>query len=137
MAAATIAPALSKISEAFSNNPDAEFLSRLILVLPSLIIAIAAPFMGYIIDRFGRKKLLLTSLILYAFAGTAGYFLDNLYHILISRGVLGIAVAGNMVTITTLVADYFDGKERDQFMGLQGGFMTNLLWLLILQATTD
>ncbi len=124
MAAATIAPAQPKISVAFSHVKDSEFVAQLLLVLPSLVIAMTAPFVGYAIDRIGRKQILIGSLILYALSGTAGYYLNDLWYILVSRGFLGMAVAGTMVTITTLVADYFEGKERNQFMGMQGAFMT-------------
>lgn len=123
MAGATIAPALNALAEEFAHLPDAQFLAKLVLTLPSLIIALAAPFVGYAVDRFGRKNILMGAMLLYALAGCAGYLLSDMYMILISRAVLGIAVAGNMTTITTLVADYFEGEERNQFMGMQGGFM--------------
>ena len=37
--------------------------------------------------------------------------------------MLGLAVAGVMVSATTLIADYYSGPARAAFMGLQAGFM--------------
>ena len=37
--------------------------------------------------------------------------------------MLGLAVAGVMVSATTLIADYFKGDARANFMGLQAAFM--------------
>ena len=123
MAGATIAPSLPQMSMVFNHIPNAEFIIKLVLTLPSLFIAFAAPFAGYIIDRVGRKKLLLFSLLLYAIAGTSGLYLNNMLSILIGRALLGVSVAGIMTTATTLIADYYTGIERHKMMGLQGAFM--------------
>lgn len=123
MAGATIAPSLPQISKVFADVPHSEFLSKLILTLPALFIAMVAPLTGWIIDRFGRTKLLVFSLVLYALAGTTGLYLENLYWILAGRAFLGIAVAGIMTTATTLIGDYFEQEERNKFLALQGSFM--------------
>lgn len=123
MAGAIVAPSLPQIKNIFIEVDHIELLSRLIITLPALIIAIFSPVIGYIADRIGRKKILLFSLILYSIGGTSGYFLNDIYYLLGSRIVLGIAVAGIMTIALTLVGDYFVGKERNSFMGIQGAFM--------------
>jgi MFS family permease len=123
MAGATISPSLPQIQDHFYGTPNAAFLSKLILTIPGLVIAVSAPFAGLIIDQFGRKKLLIYSLILYGISGFSGFFLDNLVSLLLSRAVLGLAVAGNMTATTTLAGDYFKGQERQAFLGYQGSFM--------------
>jgi MFS family permease len=123
MAGATISPSLPQIQDHFSGFPNAAFLSKLILTMPGLVIAMSAPFAGLIIDHFGRKKLLIFSLILYGVSGFAGFFMDDLIFLLLSRAVLGLAVAGTMTAATTLVGDYFRGLERQAFLGYQGSFM--------------
>lgn len=123
MAGATIAPSLPQMSKVFSDVPHAEFLSKLILTLPALFIAILAPVMGFVIDKFGRLKLLGICLVLYALSGTTGLYLDNIYMILLGRAGLGVAVAGIMTTSTTLIGDYFQQEARNRFLSLQGAFM--------------
>ena len=123
LAGAGIAAAIPQIERHFVSAPHAELLSKLMLTIPSLIIAILAPFAGQIIDRMGRKTPLLISLGLYAFAGTSGLYFESIYFIIAGRAALGIAVAGIMTINTTLIGDYFHGKERSVFMGWQGAFM--------------
>ena len=124
MSVITISPALPQITEEFSGVKNAAFLVKLVLTIPALMIAIVSPITGRLIDRRGRLKILWVSLVLYALSGTGGFFLDNLYHILISRAILGIAVGMSMTIVITLIADYFDGIERQKFVGLQIAFMS-------------
>jgi len=121
MSGAIIAPALPAIDNYFQEQND--LLVRLILTMPALSIALLSSFAGGLVDSIGRKKILLISLILYAVAGVAGAFISNLYLLLFSRVVLGAAVSGAMNAATTLIGDYFEGSERNQFMGVQASFM--------------
>lgn len=123
MSAAVIAPSLPQIKEHFKDTANIDFLSRLLLTMPALFIALFSPVIGYLIDRFGRLNILFASLVLYGFAGSSGLFLDSLFSILIGRVFLGLAIAGTMTIATTLIADYFEGSERYEFMGKQGAFM--------------
>ena len=124
MSMVTISAALPQMASAFSYVENADLLVKVVLTLPALFIAISAPIAGRLIDRYGRLKLLYLSLLLYAIAGASGFFLENIYHILIGRAVLGIAVGFSMTVVNTLVADYFDGPERQKFVGLQVAFMS-------------
>lgn len=122
LANAIISPSLPSITQAFSDVDNVEALTKLMLTLPALVIALFSPIAGRIIDKYGRIPVLVISLIIYALAGTAGYWVDSLYAILFSRIILGFGVSGIMTTATTLVGDYFTGKKREQFMGMQGAF---------------
>ena len=124
MSVITISPALPQMTKAFSNVGNANFLVKLVLTLPALTIAVCSPIAGRLIDRHGRLKILWASLVLYAVAGSSGYFLDNLYYILLSRAVLGVSVGMSMTIVITLIADYFEGVERQKFVGLQIAFMS-------------
>ena len=123
MAGATIAPALPLIEIHFSDIPNAALLTRLVLTIPALFIALSSFAAGHLVDRYGRLPVIYSGLILYALSGMAPLIIDNIYLILISRALLGIGVAGLMTSLTTLIADYFEGEERNRFMGLQASFM--------------
>ncbi len=139
LANAIIAPALPQISNAFSDIDNAEILTKLMMTLPALIIAVAAPLAGRLMDKSGRIKVLIASLIIYLITGTSGYWLDSLYLILIGRVVFGIGVAGIMTVATTLIGDYFSGAKREHFMGLQGAFIAlgGLVFITIAGVLTD
>ena len=124
MSRATIAPSLPQMARVFSDTANSEFLSKLILTIPALAVALSAPFAGQIVDRFGRLRLLFLCLVLYAIGGTTGLYLNDLYLILVGRLILGIGVAGTMTVSATLIGDYFAGKEREAFMGFEGAFMS-------------
>lgn len=123
MAGATIAPALPAMEKVFHSIAHAEFLVKMVLAVPGLMIALGAPLVGLLLDRWQKKKLLVGAIFAYGITGVAGYFLEHtLYGLLISRILLGLAVAGVMVTCTTLVADYFQGMKRSRYMGLMAAF---------------
>ncbi|UCG23887.1 MAG: MFS transporter, partial [Chloroflexota bacterium] len=123
LAATILAPALPAMTEAFDDVPNAEFLVRLTLTLPALFIVIGAPFTGILLDKWGRKPVVLIGLLVFGLAGTAGFTLSSLTTILVSRAILGLAVAGVMSGFTTLIADYFSGPRLNQFLGYQGAFI--------------
>jgi MFS family permease len=127
MAGATVSPALPAMKQQFEGaiaDPDLRTtLVKLVITLPALFIVVGSPIAGIIVDRFGRKSLLLISAVLYGLAGSSGLYLENLIAILVGRAILGLAVSGVMVSATTLIADYYAGPARAAFMGLQAGSM--------------
>lgn len=142
MAGAIVSPSLPALEQHFSDIPRIDYLSRFIITVPSLFMAVLAPFAGYVIDRFGRRKLLLGGVVLYAAAGVGGAIFDSITAILISRAFLGISTAAIMTTVGTLIGDYFSGAARNRFMGYRnasnnfggviylvlGGFIATLDW---------
>lgn len=120
-----ISPALPAIRSHFAGVDNADFWVRLVLVFPSLFVALGAPLVGTLIDRAGRKHVLSVSTGFYGVAGGAGYVLDTLPALLVSRALLGLGAAGISVTATTLISDYFQNEEqRETVFGWQGAFIT-------------
>lgn len=124
MAGATIAPGLPAIRASFSGVHNADLLVRLVLTMPALFTAVGAPVAGLLIDRFGRRRLLLAAMCLYGVGGAAGGLVSSIWLLLASRALLGLAVGGVMTTATTLIADYYTGEERGTVMGHQAAFMS-------------
>ena len=124
MSMITISASLPDMTDAFSNVPNGKKLVKLVLSFPGLFIALSAIVAGLVIDKFGRLKLLGTALIIYAIAGSSGYWLENIYLILAGRALLGISVGITMTIVTTLVADYYQGKARQKFAGIQIAVMS-------------
>lgn len=123
MAAAIIAPSIPEIAQFFSQIPHSDLLSKLVISIPTLFIAITAPMVGRYIDKNGRLKLLYVGLVLYAFSGTSGLYLNSIHYILIGRALLGISI-GIIMTITiTLIGDYFEGDKLKDFIGFQTAFI--------------
>lgn len=122
MAGTTVAPSLPAIEHTFAGTEHVALLSRMVLTLPAIFVAMSAPIAGILADRFGRKKLLVISMVLYGLSGMSGLLADNLFFLLLGRAVLGLAIGGIMTVGTTLAGDYFTGTERESYLGLQQAF---------------
>lgn len=114
-----IAPVLPAMSRHFSDVPQVAFLVPFVQTSPALVLALTGLFAGVVVNRVGRKKLLLGSLALYIIAAPLPLYLETLNSIIISRLFVGLAEAGLMTASTTLIGDYFDGKKRERYLGLQ------------------
>jgi len=115
---------LPRLSEIYADVDHIAFLSRMMITLPSLAIAILAPFLGGLVYKYGKRKAAIVGLFFFSVIGTSGLYLDGIYAILFSRFLLGIAIAILMIVSTSLIGDYFKGEERHKFMGLQSAFVS-------------
>lgn len=118
-AMAAVAPALPAIERAYPDVPDVALLTRMVLTITALFIALAAPLAGFLVDRVGRKPVLIVALGLYVVSGTAAIWLDDLIDILISRAILGAAIGMILTTATTLIGDFYQGASRNRMAGAQ------------------
>jgi MFS family permease len=87
--------------------------------MPAIWVLLFSPVAGWMADRMGRRKLLVSAMIVYAFVGTAPAFLDNLYAIVVSRIAVGICESIVMTVSTTLISDYFKGHARERWLASQ------------------
>ncbi|MES5817727.1 MFS transporter [Streptomyces sp. RG80] len=119
LGAVLIAPVLPKMQDHFDSVPGAKTLVPVVLTVPALALALLAPFAGVIVDRLGRRRLLVVATSLYALFGTAPLWLDSLGAIVASRVLVGITEAAIMTCCTTLIGDYYTGRVRDRYLALQ------------------
>src|SRR4051795_7445525 len=119
LGAVLLAPVLPDIEDAFAGTAGVHALTPIVLTAPALVIGLTAPFAGRVVDRIGRKRLLVAALVVYAFVGTAPLWLPSLQLIVASRVLVGLTEAVIMTCCTTLLADYFHGAQRERYFGLQ------------------
>lgn len=124
MSNVAIITALPHLKDYFTDVENIEFLARMMITLPSLAIAILAPFLGHVIHKFGKYKSAIVALLFFAIFGSAGLYLSELNMILLSRFLLGISIATLMIVSTSLIGDYFSGEARHKFMGMQSAFIS-------------
>ena len=89
--------------------------------LPGVILA---PFLGVMADRFGRKRILVPSLFLFAIAGTACTFIRDFNILLVLRVFQGIGGAGLGSINTTIIGDLYSGRQRAEAMGLNASVLS-------------
>jgi len=111
-----LVPVLPQIFEHFKDVSGVEYLVPLMLTLPALCVAILSPIAGVVVDFFGRRKTLIVSLFVYATVGILPIFLESLTAIIISRAALGAAEALIVISSTTLIGDYFHGRDREKWL---------------------
>lgn len=142
MAIVLLAPILPKLLDEYRTIPDFDYWVPMILTVPALCVALFSPVAGMLGDWFGRRKLLIWALAIYAVIGVLPVFLKSLTAIIISRIGVGITEALIMVLTTTMIGDYFDGASRDRWLAGQtacaslsalaffaiGGFLGNFGW---------
>ena len=87
----------------------------------SLASVIAAPFMGSLADRFGRRPLILGSFAVFAAAFTGYYLAATSVAFIAIRGVAGALTAGLGPATMGLVADVAPQGERARWIGIIGG----------------
>ncbi|RDV47106.1 MULTISPECIES: MFS transporter [unclassified Streptomyces] len=119
LGAVLLAPVLPRIQEHFDHVPGSAALVPVVLTVPALALALLAPFAGVIVDRLGRKRLLVIATALYAVFGTAPLWLESLHAIVVSRVLVGVTEAAIMTACTTLIGDYYSGEVRDRYLALQ------------------
>lgn len=114
-----IAPVLPQMSAEFADTPGVGLLVPVALTVPALMIGLAAPFAGLVVDAIDRKRLLLVGMVLYAVLGMAPLYLDSLGAIVATRVGVGLCEAAIMTCCTTLIGDYWSGARRSRYLGLQ------------------
>jgi MFS family permease len=119
MGAVLIAPVLAQMHDHFADVPGVDALVPLALTIPALSLALLSPFAGVIVDRIGRKRLLVAATAVYAVVGTAPLWLDSLAAIVASRALVGVVEAVIMICCTTLIGDYYSPQQRDRYLALQ------------------
>ena len=123
MAPTIVAPALPSIARTFSDTPSAEVLVPLVLTLPALVIAVTASLVGVMVDRRGRRPVLVGGIVLYGLAGGTGLVVGSLPALLAGRVGLGLAVAMVLTAVTTVIGDLYTGVERSRMLSRQAAAM--------------
>jgi len=119
LAIVAMGPAVPTLIAHFANDPDARAQVPALIGAPGLTMAILAPFSGLLVDKFGRRQLLLVATAFYAVFGTVPLLLESLDQIYVSRLLLGISEAVILTVVNTLIADYWDDKGRKNWLFLQ------------------
>jgi MFS family permease len=119
MAVVSLVPVLPLLLAEFGQVPGADYLVPMAVTVPALCIALLSPLAGLLIDRVGRKRLMVLALFCYALFGLIPWFMRELPALLAARVLLGATEAVIMTTATTLIADYFEGVQRERWISRQ------------------
>lgn len=119
LALSALVPGLPQLFQQFSHVPHFQLLVPMIITVPSLCVALTSGFTGMLADRFGRRNLLLAALFAFALLGLAPLLFDSLLMIVASRVIVGVAEAAILTVGNALMGDYFEGAQREKWLGYQ------------------
>ena len=117
LGSSSIGPVLPTIADDFSIPNEQIGLVITVFVVP---IAIGTPISGVLADRFGRKQILVPSLLLFAIAGVACAFATDFRTLLELRFLQGVGAAPLESLALTLISDLYAGKMLTAAMGFNG-----------------
>jgi len=121
MGGALIGPALPAIDDPFNVSEDTV---ALVLSVYLLSTALAMPFIGFFIDKYGRKTVLIPCLLLNGLFGGLCSIAPSFEVLLAFRAIQGIGIAGMTPAAMTLIGDLYRGLARTKAMGYLSALMS-------------
>jgi MFS family permease len=113
-----IVPLFARRFESFGAGVQALGVSAMAYALTSTF---AAPFIGMLADRFGRRPIILISLAAYALAFSGYLFAASAWLLILLRGLAGVLTAGLLPAMTSIVGDLAPENRRAQWIGIVNG----------------
>jgi MFS transporter, ACDE family, multidrug resistance protein len=110
----SVTPTFPGLAEALEVPPQNIGLLVTVFTFPTVILG---PVLGFLADQFGRRKILVPSLILFGIAGTACAFARDFNLLLFLRLLQGIGAASLLSLSITLIGDLYSGDRRTTALG--------------------
>lgn len=120
-ATSLVTSSLPDIVDAFDAPAAAAGLVLGASTVPGIVLAIVV---GLLADRFGRKGLLVGSLLLFGVAGVAGAFAPTFGVFLAFRALQGAGSSALLNLAATVIGDHWEGTERSAMIGRNTAFVT-------------
>jgi len=118
---ASITPAFPRIIKDLGLTHGQIGLLITVFTFPGIFLS---PFLGILADRFGRKRILVPSLILFAVAGGACGLVTDLHHLLVLRFFQGVGASALAALSATVIGDLYEGRDRAAAMGYNASVLS-------------
>lgn len=130
MAGAIIGPVVNLIREGVNVGQSR---AGLIVTTHALFIAGFSPVWGSVIDKIGTKKPYIFGLLAYGAAGGSGLFINSYWPLIVSRAFFGVAAAAVYTSITVMILNLYERRERNKVMGWRGSgnSISAAIWPLV------
>jgi MFS family permease len=114
-----VSPIMRDLSDHFGRGGHGKLAAYGIATLPSIGIMIGAPITGWVIERTGSRTFLLAILMVFGIAGSAGLYVDDVWILVGTRFILGVAASGIVTCTLIMIGEYFDAETRARVLGYQ------------------
>lgn len=118
LALVAINSVLPAIDAALAHSPADSLLVKQLAGGVGLAMAVGSILAGFMTERAGVRPVLTLAVFVYVLAGTAGLYLTDLWLLLASRLLLGLAASTIQITALALINTRLEGSRRAQWMGL-------------------
>jgi MFS family permease len=123
MAPLVVGPAIGELTGLKPGTPDFNFWVGMFFWIPALVGGGFGLVGGYLTDRFGRRRVLVWSILLYAFSALAAGFATNIYMLLLLRSTTYVGVFVEFVAAVAWIAEIFpDAQQREKALGYTQAF---------------
>ncbi len=113
----SVSPILGQIS---GHYPDVDVsLVQMLITAPALLSILVSILSGFLVVKISVKKLLLIGAVISGVTGFLPFLADNFWLLFVSRTVYGIGLGIATTMNVAVVAEFFEGNERAQVMGIQ------------------
>jgi MFS family permease len=118
-----VRPALMDLAKVKPGTPDFNHWVGLLFYVPAVAGGIFGLLGGYLTDRLGRRRILVWSILLYAFSALASGFATSPGMLLLLRCTTFIGVSVEFVAAVAWLAELFpDAKQRESVLGYTQAF---------------
>lgn len=117
----SITPAFPMIAQALNISPEKIGLLITVFTFPGILLT---PVLGILADRFGRKRILVPSLMLFGLAGSSCFFIRDFNLMLLLRFIQGVGAASLGSINVTIIGDLYSGKQRSAAMGYNASVLS-------------
>jgi MFS family permease len=118
-----VRPALMELIGARPGTPEFNFWVGMLFYVPAMAGGVFGLLGGYLTDRFGRRKVLLWSILVYAGSAFAAGFATDIYTLLILRCFTFVGVCVEFVAAVAWLAELFpEPKRRESVIGWTQAF---------------
>ena len=114
----SLSPVLSSV-HTYYPGVDVSLIQMLVTV-PTLMAVVVALLTGWLALYISKKKIFLFAALVAGVTGLVPLLSDSFWTLFLFRALYGVALGIVVSLVTALVADFFDGEERVQVMGVQG-----------------
>lgn len=129
-----VRPALQELIGAGPGTPEFERWVGLLFFVPAMVGGGFGLLGGYLTDLWGRRRVLVGSILLYAFSASAAGFSNSVEMLLVLRCTTFIGVCVEFVAAVAWLAELFsDPKQREAVLGFTQAF-SSLGGLLVTMA---
>jgi len=120
MGVSSIAPAFPRIRADLGISRTEVGLLISVFTLPGIFFS---PVIGVLADRWGRKKVLVPSLLLFGCAGGFCALAGSFRMLLVLRALQGLGASALGTVNVTILGDLYSGKRRTVMMGYNAGVL--------------